>query len=64
MGLRDFYYSLENKYYGLLDKLDKNGIKVYKVVDPIDKVIPSFVLVILFGLLLVGIFWNYLCLWS
>jgi hypothetical protein len=56
MGLRDFYYSMENKYYGLLDKLDKSGIKVYKVVDKIDKVIPSFVLVIiLFGLILAGI---------
>ncbi|MFH1545313.1 MAG: carboxypeptidase-like regulatory domain-containing protein, partial [archaeon] len=43
MGLKEFYYSMEDKWYGLLDKIDKK-IPVYKVIDKIDKVIPSFIL--------------------
>ncbi|MFH1255678.1 MAG: hypothetical protein V1494_00125 [Candidatus Diapherotrites archaeon] len=39
-GLKDFYFSLEDKYYSVLDRFPA----VYKIVDPIDKVIPSFAL--------------------
>ncbi len=40
--LKDFYYFFEDKYYNVIDKL--NGpIPVYKVIDPIDKIIPSFI---------------------
>jgi len=44
-NLKDLYFSLEDKYYALLDKVDKI-LPVYKIVDPIDKVFPSFILFI------------------
>lgn len=54
-GIRDFYFSLEDKYYDLLDSLDKH-IPIYKIVDPIDKIFPSFVIVLaVFFLVLFGI---------
>lgn len=54
-GLRSFYFSLEDKYYSVLDRIQKK-VPVYSVVDPIDKIIPSFVLVLgLVLLLLVGL---------
>ncbi|HNV00852.1 MAG TPA: hypothetical protein PKK60_00290 [archaeon] len=46
-SVKNFYYTLENKWYDLLDWLDPK-IPVYKVIDPIDKVIPSFILFLLF----------------
>lgn len=56
MGLKDLYFALEEKYYKFLDWLDGKGIPIYKLVDPVDKVVPSFVLVlIIIGILLVGI---------
>ncbi|MDD4983671.1 MAG: carboxypeptidase-like regulatory domain-containing protein [Candidatus ainarchaeum sp.] len=56
MGLREFYYKMEEKYYAFLDSLDKKGIPVYSVVDPIDKVVPSFVLfLVLFGIIIIAI---------
>ncbi|MBS3063294.1 MAG: carboxypeptidase regulatory-like domain-containing protein [Candidatus Diapherotrites archaeon] len=52
MGLKDLYYKLEDAYYGFLDKLDKAGIPVYSLIDPIEaQNIPSFPIVL--GLLLV-----------
>ncbi|PIU22588.1 MAG: hypothetical protein COT14_00410, partial [Candidatus Diapherotrites archaeon CG08_land_8_20_14_0_20_30_16] len=52
----DLYYKMENGYYAFLDKLDKAGIHVYRVVDPIDKVVPSFVLIlIILGLIVIGL---------
>jgi hypothetical protein len=53
MGLRDFYYKMEEKYYKVLDKIDKVGIPIYKVTDPIDKVIPSFAIVLILMLIVV-----------
>ncbi|MBI2598189.1 MAG: hypothetical protein HYW50_03265, partial [Candidatus Diapherotrites archaeon] len=57
VGLKEFYRSLEDKYYAFLDKLNESA-PVYSVVDPIDNVFPSFALVlgIVFILLLGGIF--------
>jgi len=49
MGLKEFYHSIEDAYYGLMDKLDRAGIPVYKVIDAIEsKNIPSFPFFVLF----------------
>src|SRR3989338_2552802 len=51
--VKDIYYKWEDKYYDFLDQLEGQKIPVYKVVDPIDKVFPSFllllILIFLFG---------------
>ena len=49
-SIKSFYFSLEDKYYSLMDKLNEK-IPVYKVIDPIDKVVPSFLVLICFLLL-------------
>ncbi|MEK6902638.1 MAG: carboxypeptidase-like regulatory domain-containing protein, partial [archaeon] len=52
--LKGFYYACEDKWYAGLDFLDKHGIPVYKVIDPIDQRIPSFALfsiLVLLGLI-------------
>lgn len=43
MGLKEIYFNWEEKYYDFLDKVNES-IPVYSIVDPIDKVIPSFIL--------------------
>lgn len=53
MGLKDFYYGLEDGYYGLLDKLDER-IPVYAVVDPIDKIVPSFLVILVLMVAVIG----------
>jgi hypothetical protein len=57
-SLKKGYYFIEDKYYSLLDKINR-FVPIYKIVDPIDKVLPSFVVFIaLFCLLLVfGLLW-------
>ncbi|GEM_PF-3488556 len=35
--------TLEEKWYGLLDRIDEH-VPIYKVIDPIDEVVPSFYL--------------------
>ncbi len=55
IGIRDFYYSIEDKYYDFLEWLDEKGIPVFKITDPIDKHFPSFVLLILLFLLLLAL---------
>ncbi len=47
-----FYSSLEDKWYSLLDKIDSK-IPIYKIVDPIDNVFPSFVLFLIILTLLI-----------
>ncbi|MFA6065368.1 MAG: hypothetical protein WCW44_02100 [archaeon] len=56
-GLKDFYYSLEEKWYGFWDKVDTK-IPVNGVIDAVDSVIPSFLLflIVLFLLLVFGVF--------
>ena len=56
-SLKDFYFRLEDSHYSLLDKI-QTKIPVYAVVDPLDKVVPSFgiILVIVVGVLGVGLF--------
>lgn len=54
--LKGFYYACEDKWYAGLDFLDKHGIPVYKVIDPIDQRIPSFALfsiLVLLGLIFI-----------
>jgi hypothetical protein len=46
MGLKEIYFGLEDRYYVFLDWLNKYA-PVYKVIDPIDRVFPSFILVLL-----------------
>jgi hypothetical protein len=48
--LKQMYFSLEDRYYQVLDKINMR-VPVYKIVDPIDKVFPSFVLLIVIVLL-------------
>ncbi len=45
--LKGFYYRAEDKWYDFLDALDRRQLPVYKLIDPIDSVIPSFLLFIL-----------------
>lgn len=48
-SVKDLYYQAEEKYYGVLDRVDQT-IPVYKVVDFVDQYVPSF------ALLLVAVF--------
>jgi len=43
---RNIYYFFEDKWYDALDRVNKL-IPIYKIVDPIDKVVPSFILFLL-----------------
>ncbi len=56
--IKGAYFFLEDKWYSALDKINTK-IPVYKVIDPIDRVVPSFILfllLILFLLILIGHF--------
>ena len=44
--LKGGYYFFEDKYYALLDRIDTK-VPVYKIIDPIDKIFPSFVLLLI-----------------
>ncbi len=53
---KNIYYFFEDKWYAVLDKINSK-IPVYKLIDPIDQVVPSFILfllLLLFVLVLVG----------
>ncbi|MBI4209997.1 MAG: hypothetical protein HY544_00625 [Candidatus Diapherotrites archaeon] len=52
-SLGGLYYSLEDRYYEILDGLEEN-VPVYKVIDPIDKVFPSFILLLIVLLLAIS----------
>ncbi|MEK6973561.1 MAG: carboxypeptidase-like regulatory domain-containing protein [archaeon] len=49
--IKDFYYKYEDKWYDILDKINEK-VPVYKIIEPIDKVFPSFILFILIVLLI------------
>ena len=49
-GIKDFYSNLEGKYYDFLDAINQR-VPVYEIIDPVDKVVPSFALLILAALL-------------
>lgn len=44
--VKDIYFSWEERYYKLLDKVDSK-IPIYKIIDPIDRIVPSFALSLL-----------------
>jgi LysM repeat protein len=52
--LKDIYYFGEEKWYNFWDKVDSH-IPIYKVIDPIDGIVPSFALflILIFILLLI-----------
>ncbi|MBU0635725.1 carboxypeptidase-like regulatory domain-containing protein [Candidatus Micrarchaeota archaeon] len=55
-GFKRFYYALEDRYYGFLDRVDEH-IPIYKAIDPIDRAFPSFILVLfIVVLLIIGLF--------
>jgi hypothetical protein len=54
--IKNTYYYFEDKWYTILDKIQPK-IPVYKIIDPVDEVIPSFILFlmcILFLFILAG----------
>jgi hypothetical protein len=52
-GIKDFYYSIEEKWYGALDKIDAK-IPIYGVIDAIDSVVPSLILFTLLVILILA----------
>jgi len=50
-SIKDLYYHLEDRYYEVLDKINSK-VPVYKVTDQIDKVVPSFALLLLLIIIL------------
>lgn len=55
--IKDFYFACEDKWYAALDWLDTRGVPVYKVIDPIDKQIPSMAL--FSGLIILGLLFTF-----
>lgn len=41
--IKGLYYPVEDKYYALLDRINEH-IPVYKIIDPIDEIVPSLLL--------------------
>ncbi|MDD4983670.1 MAG: carboxypeptidase-like regulatory domain-containing protein [Candidatus ainarchaeum sp.] len=64
MGLKDFYFGLEEKYYNFLDWLDSKGIPLYKVDDWLhNKGIAGFPVFMIFCLIILAlIVWGILAL--
>ena len=52
-AVKGLYFSLEDRYYGLLDGIQKR-IPVYSVVDPVDTILPSFGVLLAIVFVLVG----------
>jgi len=46
LGLKDAYYKLEEKWYLFLDGINR-FFPIYKIIDPIDSAIPSFIVFLL-----------------
>ena len=53
MGLKDIYNSAEDKYYEIIDSIDKT-IPITKITDAIDSVVPSFALLLVLIVLVLG----------
>ncbi len=51
-SLKEIYYNWEEKWYDLLDKIDSHA-PIYKVIDPIDQVFPSFALFLILFFILI-----------
>ncbi len=55
LGLKEFYYAIEDKYYALIDWLSKNGLNLKPLVNAIEsKGIPSLLVFTAFLLIIVG----------
>ncbi len=52
MGAKDIYYSLEDKWYALIDKIDAR-IPISGIVDKVDSVVPSFALFLIILILII-----------
>ncbi|MEW6295496.1 MAG: hypothetical protein AB1467_04355 [Candidatus Diapherotrites archaeon] len=52
------YYFLEDGYYSILDKID-SVVPVYKIIDPVDRIFPSFILFIAFIVILILIAFSW-----
>src|SRR3989344_2023725 len=59
MGIKEIYYSMEESYYKFLDKIDAK-IPIYKIIDPIDKIVPSFILILVAAILAVIVLASFL----
>lgn len=46
--VRDLYFSLEDKYYAALDSIESK-VPVYSIVDPVDRLLPSFGILLALG---------------
>ncbi len=53
-NLKDFYTSLEDGYYSVLDRI-QDHLPVYSFVDPVDRVVPSFALILIMFLGVIGL---------
>ena len=67
MSLKSFYHKQEDKYFNFLDRMEKKGINLYKIVDPLEKRgIPTFAIfllivlaiLVLLGIIIAGQFTN------
>ncbi|MFA5930873.1 MAG: hypothetical protein WC821_01015 [archaeon] len=52
-AIKDIYYSLEEKWYAVIDKINTK-VPIYGIVDAVDSVIPSFLLFLLIVFLLIA----------
>ncbi|MFH1587894.1 MAG: carboxypeptidase-like regulatory domain-containing protein [Candidatus Diapherotrites archaeon] len=52
-SFKEKYYEWEDKWYDFLDKIEEKGIPVYKIIEPIDKVMPSFALAMILAIALI-----------
>ncbi len=55
-SIKSAYYRVEDRWYKSLDWLDGHGVPVYALIDPIDAVVPSFILFGVLALLLLVLF--------
>ncbi len=55
--LKDIYYAGEEKWYNFWDKVDAH-IPIYKLIDPIDAIVPSFALFLILIFILLLVFSN------
>ncbi len=53
--LKDIYFAGEEKWYNTLDKIDEH-LPIYKIVDRVDEIVPSFALLIVLVIILLLLF--------
>lgn len=55
MALSDVWNGFQDRYYAWLDGLEEKGVPVYKIVDPIDRYLPSLALWIVLLIAIIGL---------